>query len=273
MWKLFGKVAPSLVPAHHASRPAPPAQPPSIQEPADALPPNVDQHLVSILAPSSFEAEQYRVLRHVLKGRRKADACTTIAVSSAIPGDGKTTTAINLAAALAQDPDMRVLLVDADIRRPSISKYLGLDDASGTGLVDMVRNPALELKRTVRLRSRLNFSILQAGAPPEAPHEVLNSPRLGLVVEEARRCYDYIVLDSPPVVPVPDCRILAKLVDGILLVVASHKTPRQLLAAAMDAMEPEKLIGLVFNNDDRPLGGYGYYYHGYYSAYGQPRKA
>ena len=254
-----------------ASRPTPSAQSPSVQEPADALPQNVNQHLVSILAPSSFEAEQYRVLRHMLKGRRKLDACTTIAVSSAIPGDGKTTTAINLAAALAQDPDTRVLLVDADIRRPSISKYLGLDDASGTGLVDLVQNQALELKKAIRLQTGLNFSILQAGTPPEAPHEVLNSPRLGRVLEEARRHYDYIVLDSPPVVPVPDCRILAKLVDGILLVVASHKTPKPLLAEAMDAMEPEKLIGLVFNSDDRPLGGYGYY-QGYYSPYVQPRK-
>lgn len=247
-------------------------QSPSIQQPTGASPQNVDQHLVSILAPSSFEAEQYRVLRHVLKGRRKLDACTTIAVSSAIPGDGKTTTAINLAAALAQDPDTRVLLVDADIRRSSISKYLELGDASGTGLVDMVQNATLELKKAVRSLTRLNFSILQAGTPPEAPHEVLNSPRLGQVLEEARRYYDYIVLDSPPIVPVPDCRILAKLVDGILLVVAAHTTPRQLVAEAMDAMEPEKLIGLVFNNDDRPFGGYGYYYHGYYSAHVQPRK-
>jgi capsular exopolysaccharide synthesis family protein len=259
---LFGKVAPS---------PSPSAQSPPVQEPAGTLTRNVDQHLVSILAPSSFEAEQYRVLRHMLKGRRKLDACTTIVVSSAIPGDGKTTTVINLAAALAQDPNTRVLLADADIRRPSVSKYLGLDDASGTGLVDLVQNQALELKKVVRFRTGLNFSILQAGTQPKAPHEVLNSPRLGLVLEEARRHYDYIVLDSPPVVPVPDCRILAKLVDGILLVVAAHKTPRPLLAEAMDAMEPEKLIGLVFNSDDRPLGGYGYY-QGYYSPYVQPRK-
>jgi capsular exopolysaccharide synthesis family protein len=270
--KLLGKIAPSLWAGQHASGQTPLTQSQSTQGPTDALLQNVDQHLVSILAPSSFEAEQYRVLRHVLKERRKLDALTTIAVSSAIPGDGKTTTAINLAAALAQDPDTRVLLVDADIRRPSISKYLELDDAPGTGLVDMVQNPALELKKAVRFRTRPNFSILQAGKPPEAPHEVLNSPRLEQVLGEARRHYDYIVLDSPPVVPVPDCRILAKLVDGILLIVAAHKTPRTLLAAALDAMDPEKLIGLVFNNDDRPLGGYGYYYHGYYSTYGQPRK-
>ena len=269
---MFDKIAPSLLAWRHASGHAPSTQSPPVQGPTDTLPQDVDQHLVSILAPSSFEAEQYRVLRHVLKERRKLCALTTIAVSSAIPGDGKTTTAINLTAALAQDPGTRVLLVEADIRRPTISKYLKLDDASGTGLVDMVQNQALELKNAARFRTRLNFSVLQAGKPPEAPHEVLNSPRLGQVLEEARRHYDYIVLDLPPVVPVPDCRILAKLVDGILLVVAAHKTPRKLLAEALDAMEPEKLIGLVFNNDDRPFGGYGYYYQGYYSAYTQPRK-
>ena len=264
MWRAFGKIAPALVAEHQAS--APSSNPRPIQRPTDTLLQNVDQHLVSILAPSSFEAEQYRVLRHILRERHKLGSLMTFAVSSAIPGDGKTTTAINLAAALAQDPDTRVLLVEADIRRPFLSKYLGLDDAPGTGLVDMVQNQALVLKNAVRRPTRMNFSILQAGMPPAAPHEVLNSPYLGQVLAEARQQYDYVVLDSPPIVPVPDCRILAKLVDGILLVVAAHKTPRKLLAEALDAMEPEKLIGLVFNNDDRPFGGYGYYYQDYYPA-------
>lgn len=270
MRKLFGKVAPSPWARRHASDHPPSAAAQSAPRSNDTLPLNVDQHLVSLLAPTSYAAEQYRVLCYTLQDRRKPGSCMTIGISSAIPGDGKTITAINLAAALAHHPDTRVLLVEADIRRPALSKYLGLDDAIGAGLVDMVQNPALALKNVVGKPPWMNFTILHAGAPPAAPHEVLNSPCLGQILHEAGQHYDYLVLDSPPIVPVPDCRVLAKLVDGMLLVVTAHGTPRTLLAEALDAMEPDKLIGLVFNHDDRPVGGYGYYYHGYYSEPRQP---
>lgn len=242
------------------------AKPQSAQESRETSRHGVEQHMVSILAPSSFEAEQYRALRLVLEERHKTDALTIFAVSSATPGDGKTTTAINLAAALAQDPETLVLLAEVDIRRPSLATYLGLGHATGPVLVDAIQNPGLALKNLTQWHTRFNFSILLAGKPPDAPYEVLKSPRLKQVLEEARRQYDYVVLDTPPAVPIPDCRILAKLVDGFLMVVAAHKTPRKLLAEALNAMDPEKLIGLVFNNDDRPFGGYYRYYH---SVYGQ----
>src|SRR5262249_24562885 len=169
---------------------------------------------------------------------------------SAAPGDGKTITAINLAGALALAPETRVLLVEADLRRPSISQYLGWGDSSDPGLVDVVLDLALSLEDVVRPRPPFNLAVLPAGRCPAAFYEVLKSPRLGVLLEQARRHYDYIVLDTPPLVPLPDCQLLRQCVDRFLVVVAAHRTPRKLLVEALDTLDPAEIVGLVFNGDD-----------------------
>ena len=112
----------------------------------------------------------------------------------------------------------------------------------------------------MKQRPLFNLEVLPAGRLSTAPYEVLKSPCLGKLFEEARRRYDYIVLDTPPLVPFPDCRLLEKWIDGFLMVVAAHKTPRKLLEEALNVIDPAKIIGLVFNNDDRPVFGYHAYY-------------
>lgn len=237
------------------------------REPAEKSLLEIDDHLVSLLAPTSFEAEQYLQLHYMIENLSTTDKLTVIAVSSATPGDGKTITSINLAATLARSPEARVLLVETDIRRPSVAAYLGLDHSSGPGLVGAIQNPVLSLEKVTRRYSRFNFSVLPAGRPPTTPYELLKSPRLEQLLAEARQHYDCIVLDMPPAIPIPDCRILAKLVDGLFLVVAAHKTPRKLVEETLNAMDPAKVLGIVFNNDDRPLRGYYYkYYSSYYSS-------
>jgi Mrp family chromosome partitioning ATPase len=111
----------------------------------------------------------------------------------------------------------------------------------------------------VRRLSPYNLSLLPAGEPPPAPYEVLESPRLGELLEQARERYDYVVLDTPPIVSVPDCRVIGRWVDGFLVVVAAHRTPRKLLEEALNLMEPSRVIGLVLGHDDRSLSGYGSY--------------
>ena len=224
---------------------------------AAELPPDVsndvDEHLVSLLAPSSFASEQYRSLRHVIEQRHKASELSIVAVSSPGASDGKTTTAINLAGALAQGPDARILLVDGDLRKASMAARLGLGDGSGLGLVDAILDPNLSLPTVVRTLPDLNLSVLAAGRLPAAPYEVLKSPRLGELLAEARRRFDYIIVDTPPLVSVPDCRVIGKWVDGFLIVVTAHRTARKLLEEALKVTEPAKVIGLVFNGDDRHL--------------------
>jgi protein-tyrosine kinase len=238
---------------------APPTPGPRLDE-FDATRPltQVEPHLVSLLHPTSFLAEPYRELRHIVEQRRRTAQLSIIAVSSAGDGEGKTTTSINLAGALAQAPGSRVLLVDADLRKSSVTRHLGLGDVANRGLVDAILDPNLSLDDVVRPRPPFNLDVLPAGALPSAPYEVLKSRRLEELLDEARRRYDYVVIDTAPLVPVPDSRLIGKLVDGFLLVVAAHKTRTKSLAAALNLMEPAKLVGLVFNgDDDGPSSHYG----------------
>jgi capsular exopolysaccharide synthesis family protein len=218
----------------------------------------VEEHLVSLLAPASFEAEQYRALRHLVEQLHKSANLSVVAVSSPGGGDGKTTTAVNLAGALAQAPEGRVLLVDADLRGSSLATQLGLDGSADRGLVDAILDPGLSLEAVVQRCPPFNLSVLPAGHLPLAPYEVLKSPRVGELLQEARKSYEFVVLDTPPLVSVPDGRVIGKWVDGFLIVVGAHKTPRKLLEEALNVMDPGKIVGFIFNGDDRPLLGYSY---------------
>jgi capsular exopolysaccharide synthesis family protein len=229
----------------------------------------VDDHLVSLVAPAAFEAEQYRALRHTVEQLHKTRDLRIVAMSSPGVGDGKSITAINLAGALAQAPDARVLLVDADLRRPSVAGLLALGGSDGPGLVNLILDPALTLERVARPRPPFNLSVIAAGDVAPSPYELLKSPRLGELLEEARRRYDYIVLDAPPLCPVQDCRVIARWVDGFLLVVAAHHTPRRLVGEALNVVERGKMLGLVFNGDDQPPSSF----YGYYGYYGRSADA
>lgn len=226
----------------------------------------VDKHLVSLVAPDSPEAEQYRMLRYEVENLHDPGESTVVAVCSAIPGDGKTTTAINLAGCLAQDPQARVLLIDADLRRPefTIGKRLALNEFPERGLVDAILSPGLELEDLARYVPDFNLSVLSTGKWLKFPYEALKSPRLGTLLTQARSVYDYIILDPPPVVPVPDCRLIAKWVDGFAMVVAADRTPREALEEAFSLMGPKKVLGLVFNGYDRSAMRYYGYEYGYY---------
>jgi protein-tyrosine kinase len=213
----------------------------------------LEEHLVSLLAPTSFAAEQYRALRHVVEQMHRSTDLSVIAVSSPDAADGKTTTAINLAGALAQASAARVLLVDADFRGANMATLLGLDEHAAPGFVEAILDPKLSLEAVVQERPDLNLSILPAGRRPSAPYEVLKSPRVGELLAAARAKYDYVIVDTPPLVSVPDTRVTGKSVDGFLIVVAANRTPRRLLEEALNLMEPAKILGMVFNGDDRHL--------------------
>jgi capsular exopolysaccharide synthesis family protein len=227
----------------------------------------VDSHLVSLVAPAGLEAEQYRGLRHLVEQRRKDHNMSVIAVSSPGVGDGKTTTAINLAGALAQASDATVLLVEADLRRPSIGRLLGFGDSGTVGLVDAILNPRLTLADIVQQRPPYNLNVVLAGQTPPSPYEVLKSPRLGALLDEARQQYGYVVMDTPPLAPVQDCHVVARWVDGVVLVVSADHTPRALLEAELETLDSSKVLGLVFNGYDHLLSArYARHYAGYYAG-------
>jgi capsular exopolysaccharide synthesis family protein len=256
--------APPLPPATAFRRP-----PPSSQLPAE-IAENLDDHLVSLLTPAAFEAEQYRALRYLVEQRHRADGLAVILVSSAGVGDGKTTTAVNLAGALGQATDARVLLIEADLRRPSIGSRLGFGPGSRPGLVDAVLDATIPLSQVVLPRPPFNLSVVLAGQIPPSPYEVLKSPRLGELLAEARSQYDYVVLDAPPLVLVQDCRVLARWIDGVIFVIGAHQTPRRLVEEALNRLDPAKMLGFVFNGDDHALARYYVPYGAAYTPGGAP---
>ena len=216
----------------------------------------LDEHLVSLVAPTSFAAEEYRRLRLVIEQRA---GLQVVAVTSAEGGDGKTTTAINLAGALAQSASNSVLLIDADLRHPAMGARLGLDQSRVRGLVDFVQDPSLSLENLVHRLSTFNLSVLPAGRPATNEFELLRSSRFTELLEDARRRYQFVVLDVPPIPPVIDGRVIANSVDGFIVVVAAHKTTRKLLSETLDMLESGKVLGLVFNRDDEGSSGRQYY--------------
>ncbi len=226
-------------------------------------PKNIDPHIVSLMAVSSLEAEQYRNICSRLEHMRKENGLGIIAISSPIAGDGKTMTAINIAGTLSQFPETKVLLIDMDFRRPAVSKYLGITDGHNAGLSNLIDEPQLNLSKVVRQYANANLNILPAGQPSQTPHELIKSRRLVSILQEARTQYDYVILDLPPMF-FPDSRLLEYLVDGFVLVISAHRTPRKLVEESLNLLHPDKIRGIILNNDDRPLFGYYSYYSYYY---------
>jgi Mrp family chromosome partitioning ATPase len=226
----------------------------------------IDGHLVALRSPSSFDAEPYRILVSTLERVRGPRPCLAVAVTSAAPGDGKTTTAINLAAVLARRPACPVLLVDADLRRPAVAQALGLGEEAGPGLVRVLEDLGALAGSVRGLGPALPLSVLPAGRPSGLAHETLASAAFAIFMERVREAHRYVILDTPPAVALPDARALAHHVDGFLLVVRAGATPRRLVGEALEALGPEKVIGLVWNGDERPLAGYYGRYRSYYAS-------
>ncbi len=200
--------------------------------------PKLDTHLVSLTAPASFAAEQYQGLRLTIERLARSRDMKVIAISSPAAGDGKTVTAINLAGALARGGDERVLLIDADLRRPSVARQLAIDRcADGAGRrADRSRTSAVA-DVVQPLEGSISTSFPRARRA-RGVSQILRSPRLDAFLQEARQRYGYIVLDTPPLLPVFDSALLAKSVDGVLMVVSANQTPRKLLGEALNMLEP-----------------------------------
>lgn len=216
------------------------------------------EQLVSLLAPDSAAADRYRALRYTIEALRSDAGLPVVAVTSPDAGDGKTLTVLNLAGAFAQADGARVLVIDADLRRPSVSSYLGLDTRL-PGLTRALRSPSVELDALAHRLEPFNLWVVPAGPPDPAPAELLNSPAAAGLIQQARRAFDCVLIDTPPAL-LPDCRLIGRWVDSFLVVVTANKTPRKLLAQALDEIGSSRVIGLALNRDERPPARYyGYY--------------
>jgi capsular exopolysaccharide synthesis family protein len=222
-----------------------------------------DEALVSLHAPGTFAADQYEALRHLVEREAETSGLRVLALTSATPGDGKTLTSINLAAALARGAGVRVLLVDGDLRRPSVLSQLAVDPSScPKGLAHFVNDTSMPIERVVRHCAEHRLYLAATGQTASAPYDILGSPAMGRFFAQARRHFHFVVVDSPPAVGFPDYRQLEKWVDGTLLVVGEGTTPRKMLELALEIVDPKKARGIVLNRAD--VQAISRYYKGYY---------
>ena len=197
--------------------------------------------------------EQFRRLAATLHHAQQNNGLQSVMVTSASPGDGKTLTAVNLALVLAESYRYRVLLVDADLRRPSIPSVVDLGE--GTGLSEALRSVKEQKLALVPLTPRL--TLLPAGQPIANSIEALTSPRMRQILEEASARFDWVILDAPPVGPTADAHLLTHLVGGTLFVIHAAQTQYADVAKGIEAIGREHILGIVLNGvETSPAEGY-----------------
>jgi protein-tyrosine kinase len=204
--------------------------------------PIVDGKLVGTADLAPICSEQYDGLAAALQGVQIARGIKTVMISSARPGEGKTLTATNLALTLSERSLQRVLLIDADLRAPSIHDMFRLSNA--TGLSDGLSSQSGQMP-VVHVSSRL--AVLTAGRVEADPMAVLISNRMRALLIEAASSFDWVLLDSPPVTLLSDAHLLAWLTDGVLLVIEAGKTPSKLVRRAIAELGAERVLGTVLN--------------------------
>ena len=210
------------------------------------------------MSPAS--REQYRRLAAVLHDQHNTSGLRLIMVASAVAGEGKTLTASNLALTFSESYQKRVLLVDADLRRPSLHTVFRLDTALGLGDGLLSAGETKMLVRQVSPR----LAVLPAGRPSSDPMAGLTSERMRRLLDEAKQSFDWVILDTPPVMLLPDAHLLASMVEGAVLVVRAGSTPHELVKRSADAIGRSRILGVVLNRAE-PQGRHDdhYQYYGY----------
>lgn len=216
-------------------------------------PPNLDKNLITYLKPHSFEAEQFRILKTAILFPHTGTPPRTIMVTSTAPGEGKSFVASNIAISIAQSIDEYVLLMDCDLRLPSLHTRFGF--ASLPGLSEYLRDE--RSLGSIMCKTAIDkLSLLPAGEPPANPSELISSDQMRRLIHEVKGRYQdrYIIIDSPPPYLTAEANALARQVDGIVIVVKPGKTKRSDLQDLIDTYGKEKIIGVVKNFSTRRHG-------------------
>ena len=204
-----------------------------------------DSKLVCLTAPESFGAEKFRFLGVRLRQVQHSRPIKRLLITSTIPEEGKSTVSANLATILARRQQPKVLLLEGDLRRPSLSKQFGL--GSIPGLSEWLKGEPRPMNHIYRLEGP-NLWFLPAGRPPENPLELMQSGRLSELLNQLSGWFDWIIIDSPPILPLADTSVWARLADGILLVTREGTTKKGMLQRGLQAIEQSKLLGAVVNS-------------------------
>jgi capsular exopolysaccharide synthesis family protein len=216
--------------------------------------------LILLTDPQAAECEQYRTLRTEVFHAAARKHMQIITVTSALAGEGKTSTVLNLALAIAQSKEKRVLVVDGDLRRPNIASYLGLRPA--TGLVEAL-NGETDTFGSLFYLDEHDLYVLPVVRESNNPTELLSSERLSEMIAQLREYFDFVLVDSPPIMPFADSRLLANHADAVILVVRAGMAPYETVEKAIAALPQNRILGVVLNGAEhlKDSDYYNYYYN------------
>lgn len=231
---------------------------------------NYDASLVSLYQPHSLVSEQFRKLRTQLLRLSLSRPVKTIMVTSAIQSEGKSFVSANLGIGIAHDLHLHALLVDCDLRKPTLSPMFGCDEKRGISDYLIGREDISSFLVQTELDK---LYLIPGGTIPENPAEIIGSRRMASLVEELKARYDdrFIIFDSTPLLATAEPGVLSKLVDGIIIVVRAGETPRETVQQALSSLDKEKIVGVVLNQVEfKSLALFKRYFgsNGYYSGYG-----
>jgi capsular exopolysaccharide synthesis family protein len=215
----------------------------------------LQSRLVCLTDKESPTAEAIRLLGVRLRDLRRTRPLKKVLITSTIPQEGKSTISANLACALAQAPDERTLLIEGDLRRPSLMQMFGIERARG--ISECVREEGRLLDGIYHLKTA-GCWVLPAGRSPSNPLELLQSQRLHALMDQLAACFDWIIIDSPPVLPLADTSIWMRMADGVFLVTRQGTTQKHQLQKGLEALDQKKLLGAIMN------GAVASAYSGYY---------
>jgi len=203
-----------------------------------------ESRIVSLTDKHSLAAEKFQNLAVRLRNFQHSRPLKKVLVTSSIPQEGKSTVAANLACALARRPQQKTLLLDGDLRRPTVATRFGLGDAPG--ISEWLQSDGAPISNIYQLEGT-RLWILPAGSTPTNTLELIQSRKLSRLMEQLTAWFDWIVIDSPPVLPLADTSIWMRLADGILLVVRKNISQKELLSRGIQAIESSKVLGAILN--------------------------
>lgn len=214
----------------------------------------------------SFYNEQFKGLRAKIEYKIDMVELRVLAVTSAVTGEGKTLTAINLAVSMAATGRKKVVLVDLDLRKASIARMLGM--AKGPGLSEYLFG-SIPKEEIVRSSSLPGLSIIPGGMTVAHPTDMLAGDKFRSFLRELRTQYDLVILDTPPVIPVPDAVTIAEQVDAFILLFRLQHTPHHMFRQSLDDLGDRKIMGVVLNGEEKKSDKYYNRYYGKYYTSGQ----
>lgn len=226
-----------------------------------------DRRIKIVLEPLSGPGEQFRFLCTTLGRLQRQGTLRTLLVTSSVPGEGKTFTACCLAGILAQEPEKRVMLIDADLRNPSVAEKLGMDVSRPLAGLTEVLEGSRDIDDVLVRSAVLGLAFLPAGRTPANPSELLASDNLEAAIRRAGAVADWVVIDAPPVLAFADATRLATLCDRVLLVLQADSTPAKLVQKALEILGRDRVAGVVLNRVRHHPGC-----HYYYRRYSKKRK-